>query len=295
MESRKVQKVSQGTLVISLPKQWAVRHHVKQGTILSMRENAAGSLVVEPHLLKVENKVPYIHDGETLEPSIIASYIMGASSIVITNATLAIRARTLTQLQELPGLEVSDETNTTITLKCLLDMEELKFPTILDRLCVLLKYGVALATAGNRTALLQNEIEINRNYHLAQRMLTRAAYDNVFLRQIGIPLARLIPAYQLLVKRLEHAGDSLRDLPEKLTDGVRKDVAAAIDMICEMIRHHTAGKSSTAQLPTYERINALRKNQTNPQVLFLIRTTNDVREELIMLRMGHHIFGDLLN
>ena len=291
METRRVQKVSVGTLIVSLPKQWAVRHHVKAGTTLSMRENAAGSLIIDPHGNKVSVKIPQISDADTLEPSIIAAYIMGAQSIVISNVTQNIRARTLTQLQELPGLEVSHETPTTITLKCMLDMDELTFNGLLDRLCALLLYGIGLV--GNRNGLLQNEIEINRNYHLAQRMLTRAAYDNVFLRQVGIPLARLIPTYQLLVKRLEHAGDALKELPEKSPDALRKAVASLIGLICDMIRQHTAGKLA-APLPSYEKIAAFRKSSAAPQLLFLVRTAHDVREELIMLRMGHHIFGDLL-
>jgi phosphate uptake regulator len=291
METRRVQKVSAGTLIVSLPKQWTLRHHIKQGTILSLRENAAGNLIVDADHVKPDLKVPHISDPEILEPAIIAAYIMGAQSVVVSNATLAIRARTLTQLQELPGLEVSEETPTSITLKCMLDMGSLRFSAILDRLCALLNYGTALVASGNRMALLQNELEINRNYHLAQRMLTRASYDNVFLRDVGIPLARLIPAYQLLVKRLEHAGDALKDLPEKNPPAIIKSIEALITIIGDMIRQHTAGKHN-ASLPSYERIAALGKGHV--QLTFLTRTTHDIREELIMLRTGFHIYDNLM-
>ena len=292
MDVRRVQKVSAGTFVISLPKKWAVKHDIGAGSILSLTENASGSLIVNTHAQRVAPKTPRLNDEDVLDESLIACYIMGAQSIIIGNATPSIRARTFTAIQELPGLDVAEETASTITVRCLLDESTVRFFSLLDRLCVLLKYGVELAASGTRQALLQNEQEINRAYHLCQRMLTKASHDATFLEQTGIPSVRVIPALQLLVKRLEHIGDALKELPEKVTPQAQKIMTTVIDMTSGMVRLLTAGKLATAKLPTKDDILELKKGQTIPQILFLIRTAEDVREEIILIRTGLTMFKD---
>jgi phosphate uptake regulator len=283
MDMRKVQKVSVGTYVISLPKSWAIRHNVRPGTILGITENAAGSLVLQLHANKAVERTPQINSEHILEESINAHYIAGAQEMIISPATPSIRARTLTALQELPGLEVAEESKASIKVRCSLDENSLHFYGLLDRMCVLLKYGAELTIEGNRVALMQNELEVNKTYHLCERILTRAAHDAVFLEQIGLPLARIIPTLQLLVKRLEHVGDALKDI-EKITPQTAKWITALVNMICSMVRMLTAGKLAHAVFPTKQEVQNIGQHHNVPQIVFLIRTLQDVKEELILLQ-----------
>jgi phosphate uptake regulator len=284
MDIRKVQKVSVGTFVVSLPKRWAVKHHVKSGTMLSLTETSSGNLIVSPNIAPAEELTPQFSDEETIEESIIAAYIMGVQEVLVVINSPAMRAKALAAIQELPGMDVVEEQQKSIRIRCLLDESRLRFYSILDRLCALLRYGVDLAGVGPHSAVRQNELEINKAYHLCQRLLTRAAHDPVFLEQAGIPSSRVIPALQLLVKRLEHMGDALKDVPEKVPASARRTLEAIITLTTGMVRQFTAGKGG--KLPSREEIMALKTGQTIPQVLFLVRTAEDVREELILLRTG---------
>jgi phosphate uptake regulator len=282
MDVRKVQKVSAGTYVISLPKKWAVRHNIKPGTHLAIDESASGHLVITPHASKLAPKTPQVREDDALAETIVACYIMGAMAIVVNETTPAMRAKTLSALQELPGFDVAEETGNTITIRCLLDESTVKFYGLLDRMCALLKYGVELT---ERSAVMQNEQEINKAYHLCERILTKASHDAVFLEAVGIPSTRVIPTLQLLVKRLEHVGDAMKDLPA-LDAKQQRWLVAAVDMVCSMVRLLTAGKLTGAQFPTREEITRLTQGQKIPQFLFLIRTLQDIKEELILLRVG---------
>jgi phosphate uptake regulator len=283
MDIRKVQKVSAGTYIISLPKKWAVRHGIKAGTVLFIDENSSGSLTLQPKANLIEEKIPTIGNEAILDELLIAHYIMGAKELVVASATPDIRARTLASLHELPGLAVAHESKTSITIKYMLDENTVNFYALLDRMCVLLKYGAELVLSGDREALLQNEQEINRNYNLSERVLTRASHDAVYLEQIGLPLARIIPTLQLLMKRLEHVGDAMKDI-ERVTPPVSKWLHALVDMICSMVRVFSAQKLEHAAFPTKREIEDLRKGHEVPQLLFLVRTVQDVKEELILLQ-----------
>lgn len=283
MDTRKVQKVSAGTYVISLPKQWAVRHDVRAGTLLSIDESASGGLIIKPHGERAAARAPHIKDDEVLEESLIACYIMGAESIVITDIGPTTRARTLSALQELPGLDVAEEGERTIAIRCIIDEHTVKFSGMLDRMCALLRYGAELTH--DKPALLQNEQEINRTYHLCERILAKASHDPLFLEQSGIASARIIPALQLLVKRLEHVGDAMKEMPP-LDVKQQKWLISLVDMLCGMVRMLTADKLAHAKFPSRQQILSLGKGQRMPQMLFLIRTLQDVKEELILIRTG---------
>lgn len=285
MHVRKVQKVSTETFVVSLPKDWAKRHHVRAGSMLSIAENPSGSLVISPGPAAASEKPPRL-SGELLEESIVACYILGAQTIIVENAVPQVRARVLTILQGLPGLEVDEEGRSSLTIRCHLDEASLRIFLMLDRMCVLLTYGLELALAGSAQALAQNEHEINRTYHLCQRILTRASYDVLSLERSGIPSSRVIPSLHLLVKRLEHAGDAIKDLPSSLPPKGRTAAARLVGIICGMIRILTARKLESSSLDASAQIESCRKGQTHPQILFLARTAHDVLEELILLRMA---------
>src|SRR5437016_3796918 len=97
MEIRKVQKVSTGTFIVSLPKDWVVRNHVRQGTVLSIEESTAGHLLVGTHARTQGPQEQVLQENAILEESLIACYIMGARKVIITHT--AARARILTILQ----------------------------------------------------------------------------------------------------------------------------------------------------------------------------------------------------
>ena len=285
MDIRRVQKVSTGTFTISLPKKWAERHKVGAHTLLSMTESPSGSLVIKPQADRTEERVPRLSDHRTLEESVIACYILGAPLVVLTGMTPDVRARALNVLQQLPGYEITNETAATLTITCLLDEKTVKLFTLFDRLCALLKYGAELAVAGNLAAVQQNELEVNRNYFLCERILTKASHDAAFLEQAGIPESRMIPSLQVLVKRLEHVGDALKELPAKVPAQQQKTLLLLVGVIVQAIQTLTAGKLAHADLARRADLVKLRDHETQPQLLFLFRTIEDLREELILLKL----------
>jgi phosphate uptake regulator len=292
MYTRKVQKVSTGTLTISLPKSWASRRNVKSGSTVTIEETAAGHLLVMQGTRTPVAKELHLTDTTLLEESLIAAYILGVNTLVVSSPASEVRARIMSVLHYLPGFEVASETERAITLRCLLDEQDIKFYPLLDRLSVLLEHGAKLAIAGNATALRQNEQEIDRVYHLCQRTLTHAAQDSIFLERAGIPSVQSIPTFQLLVKRLEHIGDALEEIPPKLSPAQQRVVIGMIGIITSLLRLLTVGKLTNARLAVREEIQSSVRGHTLPQILFLAKTAEDIREELVRLHLSISTFTE---
>jgi len=280
METRKVQKVSTGTFIISLPKRWVLRNQLRSGSILSIEETASGNLAIGIMAQERKKEDPIISDISLLEESIVAYYSMGAQRVVIMNLTPVARARALSILQYLPGFEVTHDEERRLVISCLIDESNVRIHQLIERMCALLEYGVSSVITDNADALQKNEQEIDRAYHLCQRILTRATHDPAFLEQSGIPSLRTIPSYQLLVKRIEHCGDAIKDLSH-LDVKEKAALQSIITFIVRLLRSLTAGKLSRERLVRED----LPHNH-NPQLLFLRKTAEDIREEMVHLHLG---------
>ncbi|HIH24446.1 TPA: hypothetical protein HA251_05405 [Candidatus Woesearchaeota archaeon] len=285
METRKAQKVATGTLTISLPKPWVDKHRVKQGSTLTLQETSAGHLIIMQHGPAAIREPAHLSEPLLLEESIISTYILGEERVIIDAATPSLRARTMTVLHYLPGFEIASEDAKTITLRCLLDEQNLRLYPLLDRLCVLLEHGAKLAVTGDLAALRQNEHEIDRVYHLCQRILARATQEAVFLEHAGIPSVRSIPAFQLLVKRLEHAGDAIDDI-RTISSVHAKSLFAIVGIIVTLVRTFTAGKLNAQRLAVRSQIASIMRPDAPAELHFLAKTAEDIREELVQLYLG---------
>ena len=115
METRKVQRTGKSTLIVSLPKDWAVENAVSNGSVLFISQSNNGSLVLSLNKsrqdlnarLEIGNK-----SGDSLIRDIIACYIAGYRTIEVTSHQLSVtQKKDLHQIaNKLIGPEILEET-----------------------------------------------------------------------------------------------------------------------------------------------------------------------------------------
>lgn len=161
METRKVQRTGKSTLIVSLPKNWAVKNDISSGSTLFLSQNQTGALILsaeksEPNLtieLDIGDKT-----GEPLIRDIIACYVAGYRTIEISSPQMsAAQKRDLHKIvNKLIGPEVLEETLNKMVVQDLLSSEELQAERALKRL----KNMTKLMIQDSISALLKKDVNL---------------------------------------------------------------------------------------------------------------------------------------
>lgn len=164
METRKVQRTGKSTLIVSLPKNWATKNTISNGSVLFLSQNQNGALILsaersEPNLtvkLDIGNK-----SGEPLIRDIIACYVAGYRTIEVSATQLsAVQKMDLHRIvNKLIGPEILEETQNKVIIQDLLSSEELQAERALKRIKNMTKLMIQDALS----ALLKNNEELARD------------------------------------------------------------------------------------------------------------------------------------
>jgi len=187
MMTRKLQEVN-GTYLISLPRKWAVRLGLRKGAVVTLRERQDGSIVVsavpgETKEEETEATVIFPVRGLNITDVVIGLYLLGYDKVDIKWRPGRVptedrnRIRGLTKI--LAGVEVIDESEDEMFLRCVLDPSSMKPRMILRRMGFLAgKMVQELSGAVGDNKLLgsvaASDDDLDRAYFLLVRLLRSA-------------------------------------------------------------------------------------------------------------------------
>ncbi len=80
---RKVIKMGESSLVVSLPKKWTSKSKVSRASLVEVTELSSGELMIRPKIIKEEKRVVTIHSSKNLKENIIYNYVNGADVLEI--------------------------------------------------------------------------------------------------------------------------------------------------------------------------------------------------------------------
>lgn len=186
LELRTVQVSGGQTRIISLPKDWAVQHHLDQGSKLYLKELPNGDLIIQP--LEKIKKAAEINDSRFLQRDLISRYLSGYEIIKIKgkdpNTLLKDKEKIREISRNLVGLEILEESLSHIELHFLIDSSTLHPQKYLSR-----TFSIARSMQEDALrALLENDSEfarevqnrdneVNRLYFLLIRLLKTMVDD----------------------------------------------------------------------------------------------------------------------
>lgn len=229
MEIRRVQKTGGASYVITLPKEWVNSHHIQKNDPIGMISQTDGTLLVTSQMSSAQKDREKIlnlseqTNNTHLFRSLIAAYIAGYDTTKITS-TQRIKPQIRTTIRNFTqttiGQEVVEETDTTITIKDLLNPTEMPFDRTIKRMHIIIKNmheDVLRAIEKNDKKLAQeiidrdNDIDrlhwlIARQSNIISRNVSLAEKMNVTIESTAI--------FHLISKIVERIGDHVAKIAD---------------------------------------------------------------------------------
>jgi len=223
LEQRKIQKVGQSTLSVSLPKDWLYLAGVKQGDTVYLDQGRDGALrILSKSLVEEEakSKEYYINCDKAKAPNllerlIIGSYLLGVNTIKIFSST-RINTKQMEEIRNITkrvvGLNIIEASQKEIILQCFIDPLKLPIYPLIKRLSVitttmldeameaLLKFNPELAND-----VVKREDEANNIYWLITRLIISAQGSQTMAEKMGLPFGPI--GVRLISKNLERIAD----------------------------------------------------------------------------------------
>lgn len=218
MESRKVQKVGGGTLTVSLPKAWAERQGLTAGRVVHLHPSRDGVLLVQvgdadpatPFRARVDLETT---DPERLERTLRAAYAAGIEELTMTvsDSFTDAQRRVLTRVtRTLTGLTVAEQTPDSVTVRTLLDPEEVSLRQSVRHLsfvaCSMHREATdALCGDGSPTAIERDD-QADRLFAMIDRQFASGLARLDTLEALGLSRPDLFACWQT-ARELERVAD----------------------------------------------------------------------------------------
>lgn len=222
IETRKVQQTGGSSYIISLPKEWIVKHGIEKKDTLGIISQPDGNILITPNINseELEKTKKFVVDEITtynyMFRLLIGAYLMGYSKIEIISSKKFepfIRDCITEFTQIAIGPEIIEESNTHILIKDLLNPKEMPFHKTIKRMYILAEsmHNDAINALKNNDKELANEVtrrdnDVDRLHWLIGRQSSIVLSDIILSQKMGITLQQA-NHYQLISRFLERIGD----------------------------------------------------------------------------------------
>jgi phosphate uptake regulator len=230
MPGRKAIEMGEGTILVSLPKEWVKKNGIKKGDTLSVDELSARKLVVRPYEGGEDEKkqITIEYPGDDLSQvsnDVTGAYLLGFDIIKVVGSRMITRedrSGIKATIGRLVGLEIMDEDAKKMTLQFLLEPTAIIPSQIVLRMSGLLDgmlKDVAEALSKGDSKLLalvaERDDEVDRLYFLLVRATRAAIVRPDVAEGYGLSPVDLLD-YRVLASFLESIGDAVSELSHTL-------------------------------------------------------------------------------
>ena len=224
MDLRRLQRTSDGTFFVTLPKAWVVKNKLEKGAILSFSERKDGKILAEPYG-EQERKITTVTltPGPLLQREIEEKYLLGydvfeiVSQQVIDSDT---RETVRRMVRSLVGLEIVEEEAKKIVIQCLIE-PSLLFPDRILRRLHLITLAMqndavsAFVRGDSRLAhtVIERDEDVDRLYFLLVRVVRAALTDPAIAEKLAASPIDCLD-YRILASFVENFADYATDIAE---------------------------------------------------------------------------------
>jgi phosphate uptake regulator len=222
MEIRKVQISGGSSYIVSLPKKWIKSTNIQKNDPVGLIVQQDGTLLITPNTNgeQLQKRKEFVVSANTDEATLLR-YLIGAYIAGYTTITIRARARlppfVLILVRNFTGMaigqEVVEETETSITIKDLLNPSEMPFESTIRRMAVIVRgmqEDAVSALLSNETALAESVIsrdnDVDRLHWLIARQHNLIQNDVNLSRKMDIPVS-LATNYFLISRIIERIAD----------------------------------------------------------------------------------------
>ena len=256
-EQRKLQITGGSTFILSLPKDWATKNELKQGSSMMVREEDDGSLSIAPSSLpkKEKHDEAYIKVSQTDNPDAImrtsiSAYLDGYNLIHLkaqgqTVLPPKVRNHLKTFARNyLVGTEIVIDTQTDLTLQVLLNYPELTIQNALSRMAIIASSMHKEAITSLRKldyqssrSVIDTDREVNRFGLYVVRLLKLAVSNQRIVKEIGLGSQKECLGYRLIAKSVERSADHATKIAENtllLKEAINEELWEKINQLSNL-------------------------------------------------------------
>ncbi len=307
-ELRKLQKVGESTLTVSIPKDYAKRMNLSRQDAVLIREEVDGTLRLIPATRSRETSKAVIraeHAGgdEMLTELVVGCYALGYDTIEVVgrdplqDKTLG---KVLGAIKRLRGLEVVESDEHRVVAQSFIDPTKFPVDSLVKRLQLLVSQNLGhvtdaldLSEGGKLDEVRRVQEQIDELYWLIVRQLLVALNRRELASEIGIESPLHASGDRVSAKTLDEIGNIILDLAEELARlkalGTRMDPKMATSM------KKLAAKAGDAFNTTVEALLAPDAKLVRSSVS-LVRETIQLEKEIAhqMLESGEYGYARVL-
>jgi len=222
MEIRRVQVTGGASFVVTLPKDWADAQKIAKNDPVGLVVQPDGTLLITKKITEESvQRVKEIESSTITDPAflfrmLIGAYITGFTVIrITTKVRFSPFVRTVVRdfTQMTIGQEVVEETETTITIKDLLNPSEMPYDNTLKRMFVIIKTmhedAITALETHNRTLatdVINRDTDADRLNWLIARQTNMILQNASLSRKMGIS-PNMAMNYYMLSRIIERVGD----------------------------------------------------------------------------------------
>lgn len=255
MEARKVLEMGGGTLLISIPKEWAKKNGIVKGSTVAVEELSERRLIIRPiEALEREQKEVVIdypkEDITYVLNDITGSYLLGYDIIKIRGKKVIERGhreRLKETISRLIGLEIMEEDSRGITVQFLLEPAAINPEKIVRRMAGIIEgmlkdiiEGVENNDKHLLSAVAERDDEIDKLYFLLVRTIRAATIDPEVAERYRLAPVEVLD-YRVLASFIESIGDTIIELTNRLERYMpeREIANQIIDCLNKLVDMHT--------------------------------------------------------
>lgn len=228
MATRQLMAFGNSSYIVSLPKDWVRKNHLKKGDALSFDE--------KPHEIifsardaadKEKTEITIDAEGKSetyLKTEITSAYINNYDVIIVLGESSALRIANA-QLHELAGMEILEETSTKIVAKELLDIKEVSLNSLVRRIDNIIRSmagDLLVMKSGLVESIYERDNEVNRLTLIAFRSARAASENPALLRMFEMSYWNATVTKEI-TGRLERFGDQVKRLSKMVESGAVKE------------------------------------------------------------------------
>lgn len=232
MDFRKLIKFGSNSHVISLPRPWLSKNKLDKGDVVYFHENGNNELIITPAEAKTkrEDKEVVIDANdktiEAIRRELTSAYIRGFNVIKIIDKNLKDRALEIrNELQNLMALEIVEQTQTSITTRDLLNLEDVDVTVMIRRMDTITRTMIsdlkdAIKNGTNQFSNLRHrDQDVNRILYVMKRLTNIGVSDSNFASSIKTTPKDLFKVW-LIALSIESIADETKRIAE-LMDNIK--------------------------------------------------------------------------
>jgi phosphate uptake regulator len=215
---RKVLKIGNSSLFITLPKPWCEKYSINEGDIVEALESSTGELMLVPRKKEESEKTFYVNleglQSSYIEKILSYAYINGYTKLRISykNKKMFEDLKDLVE-SKFMGLILVSENDNEAVFSFALDTNQVDFYEIIRRMDRITSFMIDSISDRDKVKVM--DAEVDKLYFLLIRMLRTGLTDSAIAKKLMLSPVQFLD-YRLVLHFIETIGDELTCISGKI-------------------------------------------------------------------------------